>query len=254
VNWDDPRGAFLEARGDVLVPRRHAASGWGDVLNGRTLAALVAWGVERDHADADYQVARLTVDMFRAAPLVPLTVTTAAVRSGHRVRVVDVSVRSEDAELTRGSVVMLRRGEEPPGHVPAPPEWDAPRPDDLPAPTERRPPWESRRFDRSAWIREYFELVEGEPLTPLLRVALACDITNALANTGDRGLGYINADLTLYLARLPAGEWVGCEPTGHGAAAGVSFATASMYDLGGRIGHVAMSAVADPRMIRPAES
>jgi hypothetical protein len=245
----------FERRNGVVVPTWRARGPWGGILNGRNLSGLVAWAVERDHGDADYQPARLTVDMFRATPLVPLQVTTAVVRRGHRVRVIDASVRDEaDLELARGSVVQLRKGEAPPGTVWAPPEWERPVPESLPGVRlmeESGLPWDMRRSGRATWIREVYPFVGEEALTPFVRAALAADAVNGSANGGDRGLGYINADLTLYLARLPEGEWVGLEATGHGSDAGVAFGTASVYDLQGRIGHVAMSAVADLRLLAP---
>jgi acyl-CoA thioesterase len=228
------------------------------MLNGRTLAGLVAWATERDHGDEAYQPARLTVDMFRSVPVAPLAVTTTRVRDGRRVRVVDVTLRQGDVEVSRGSVVLLRRGDPPPGEVFAAPAWHAPDPDVLPT-LEGGPPWESRpvggdgrSFGRAAWVRERVPFVEGEPHTPFLRAALAADVTNLLANSGDRGLGYINADLTLYLVRPPDGEWIGCEATDHGDAAGVAFGSSSLYDRRGRIGHAALCAVADGRLVRPA--
>jgi hypothetical protein len=227
------------------------------MLNGRNLAGLVAWATERDHADGDFQPARLTVDMFRAVPLEPITATTSVVRAGHRVKVIDVSLRQGTLEVSRGSVVLLRRGESPPGSVSAAPVWDAPNPDSLPV-LEGGPPWETRpiggdgrSFGRAAWVRERSAFMEGESHSPFLRAALASDVTNLLANSGDRGLGYINADVTLYLARSPMGEWIGCEATDHGDTAGVAFGSSSLYDRDGRIGHVALCAVADARLVMP---
>jgi hypothetical protein len=227
------------------------------MLNGRNLAGMVAWATERDHGDVAYQPARLTVDMFRAVPLEPCQLVTRLVRDGHRVKVVDVSIRQGPLEVSRGSVVLLRRGDPPPGSVVAAPEWDAPDPESLPV-LDGGPPWETRpvaagaAFGRAVWARERAAFVEGEVHSPFLRAALSSDVTNLLANSGDRGLGYINADVTLYLARSPVGEWIGVEATDHGAAEGVAFGSSSLYDRDGRIGHVAMCAVADSRLVRPA--
>jgi hypothetical protein len=244
---------LFELQSGILVPTPHAQGPWGDTLGGRMLAGLVAWGVERDHGDADYQPARLTVDMFRAAPLIPLQVTTTTVRRGHRVRVFDASVHDRQGlEVVRGTVVQLRKGAVPPGTVWAPPEWTPPDPESLPRLRPRKQGWwpfDLRYGERAAWVRELRPFVAEETPTPFLRAALAADVTNGFVNGGDQGLAYINADLTLYLARLPAGEWVGLEVTGHGSDAGVAFGTASMYDLDGRIGHVAVSGVADTRLL-----
>ena len=56
---------------------------------------------------------------------------------------------------------------------------------------------------RRLWMSEVRELVEGMPLTPFARVALAADFASPFANAGDKGLGFINSDVTLYLHRLP---------------------------------------------------
>jgi hypothetical protein len=106
-----------------------------------------------------------------------------------------------------------------------------------------------RRQGRATWLRERHAFTQGEELTPFLRAALAADSVNGSANSGDHGLGYINVDLTLYLVRQPAGEWVGIEVTGHGSHAGVAFGTASVYDREGRVGQVAMCAVADTTLL-----
>ena len=98
--------AYFEVSGNELRPRAIVASVWSpEMLGGRQLAALVAWAIERDEVlEGDYQPTRLTVDMFRPGPMRPLTLATRVVRAGHRIRVVDVSVASEGAEVSRGSV------------------------------------------------------------------------------------------------------------------------------------------------------
>ncbi len=58
-------------------------------------------------------------------------------------------------------------------------------------------------------MSEVRDLVEGTPLTPFVRVAVAADFASPFANAGDHGLGYINSDVTLYLHRLPATPWIG---------------------------------------------
>jgi hypothetical protein len=58
------------------------------------------------------------------------------------------------------------------------------------------------RLARSIWSKVR-DLVEGAPLTPFVRVAVAADFASPFANAGDQGLGSINSDVTLYLHRLP---------------------------------------------------
>jgi len=245
----------FERRDGLLVPTRQARGPWGDTIGGRNLSGLVAYAVELEHGDDDYQPARLTVDMFRPVPATGgLQVKTAMVRRGYRIRVIDASLCDENGlELLRGTLVQLRRGQAPSGTVWSPPEWRGPAPESLPPfrHPENGLSWDMRRTEREAWVRELRPFVGGEMLTPFVRAALAADSANGTANSSEHGLGYINADLSMYLTRLPEGEWIGVEATGHGSDRGVAIGTTSLYDSTGRIGHVALCAVADSRLLGP---
>jgi acyl-CoA thioesterase len=103
------------------------------------------------------------------------------------------------------------------------------------------------------WLREERELVAGVPLTPFMRAAIAADLANPFANSGDRGLGYINSDVTLYLHRLPAGEWIGMEVVNHHATDGVAIGQVVLYDRAGAIGTSSVCGPAQRGMVRPAK-
>src|SRR6185312_10620771 len=98
------------------------------------------------------------------------------------------------------------------------------------------------------WMCDFRDCVEGEPLTPFVRVALAADFTSPFANSGDKGLSYINADITLYLHRLPATKWVGFEVRNHGETRGVAIGECWLYDEQGPIGTSSVAALAQKRM------
>jgi hypothetical protein len=247
--------ASFTPNGDRLVPSAWARSPWSeDMLNGHHVGGLVAWGVQRDSPEPDFQVTRLTVDMVRPVPMRPLRVLTRRVRDGRRLRAVDASVVDGDVEVARGSVLLLRRSEQPDGEPWAPEPWDVPPPEAIEGSTggamsfEIRPagPWNGRQG--RVWLRERVPFVAGEPLTPLLRAALMADFVSPLANAGADGLAFINADVTLYLARDPRGEWIGMESTGHLGGDGVGVGTAWMYDRDGRIGSCVAAALPDPRI------
>jgi hypothetical protein len=97
------------------------------------------------------------------------------------------------------------------------------------------------------WISEQRPFVEGEEISPFVRAALAADNANGCINATPIGLPYINADLTMTLARLPVGEWIGLVPISRSADAGVSVGTVDLYDQKGRVGQTAMIALADER-------
>ena len=248
--------ASFAADGDRLVPSASARSPWSDeMVNGHHVGGLVAWGVQRDSPEPDLQLSRLTVDMVRPVPMRPLRVVTHRVRDGRRLRAVDVSVQDGDVEVARGSALLLRRSEHPGGEPWAPEPWEVPPPESVEGGTggamsfeiRRIADWNGRRG--RVWLRERVEFVAGEPLTPLLRAALMADFANPLGNSGRDGLEFINADLTLYLAREPRGEWIGLESAGHLGAGGVGVGTSWMYDRDGRIGHCVAAALADLRIL-----
>src|SRR6201995_1025478 len=152
----------------------------------------------------------------------------------------------EGKSAARGTAQFLIRGENAPGKTSSPPKWDAPHPDELPPP----PPnqfggrmWKMRNVAdwfgtngarRGAWMAEIRECVEGSPLTPFTRVAMAADFVSPLANRSDNSLGYINTDVTVYLHRLPVGEWIGFEKINHHATEGARSASASCTMWRGR--------------------
>jgi acyl-CoA thioesterase len=96
-------------------------------------------------------------------------------------------------------------------------------------------------------MREVRPLIAGRELTPFQRVAVAADFASPLANSGSSGLSYINVDITLYLHRYPAGEWVGFESTDHGASDGIAMGQCRLYDERGPIGAALVAAIAQRR-------
>ncbi|KAA5827066.1 thioesterase family protein [Saccharopolyspora hirsuta] len=257
---------FFTPDGDQLVPARHADSPWSsDMMHGRLFGGLLARALEREQSDPDLQFSRLTVDLFRSAKLVPVRVETRRVRDGRRIRVADATVYAGDEPVARASAVLLRRGEQPAGTVPATSAWDAPKPDELGAPRADPsgwvPPFDVWLVDadgkptedwrasgpRRAWVRDRCDLVAGEPTSPFVRVALAGDFASPLVNFGQDGvLEFINADYTLTLSRLPRGEIIGIEATGQVSADGIAAGSCTFHDTEGPIGFSALTAVANP--------
>jgi Acyl-CoA thioesterase C-terminal domain len=104
-------------------------------------------------------------------------------------------------------------------------------------------------------MSEVRDLIEGVPWTPFSRVAVAADFASPFANAGDRGLGYINSDVTLYLHRLPVTPWIGFEVVNHGASDGIAVGECRLYDEQGAIGTSTVAALAQrkpmPRVSAP---
>ncbi len=76
-----------------------------------------------------------------------------------------------------------------------------------------------------------------------MRVATSAYLSSPVANSGGDGLDFINADITLNLARLPTSDWLGFETIFHENADGVSAASCVIHDLDGAVGLSTVSAV-----------
>jgi hypothetical protein len=250
--------AFLEYDGARFLPTTHSRGPWNpDSLHGRVIAGLLGRTFEKLYGEPSLQFARLTVDLFRLPPAAPLEVQTHLLRDGNRIRVAEGSVLAGGTEVARGRGVLLKRSQPPEGRVWQPPVWDVPLPEELTqAAGSLHGIWETRPIhggdfggvvQKRTWLRETRLLVAGEELTPFVRCAVAADYASPFANSGSAGLGYVNADITLYLHRLPAGEWLGFEVASHQSAEGIAVGETTLYDVKGPIGKSLVCAVANRR-------
>ncbi|HEY9216641.1 MAG TPA: acyl-CoA thioesterase domain-containing protein [Phenylobacterium sp.] len=255
---------FFTRDGDRFVPTTAARGPWDpNSLHGRVIIGLLAAEIERRHGEEGLIPARLTVDMYKLPDLSPIEVTTRVVRDGYRIKVIDAEFFSNGASMARATCQLLRKTANPDGNVWTPPNWDAPAPEAIEPPPERRMGmggmWAMKPISgtmgtagqKRTWMKEVRELIEGVPLTPFVRVAGAADFASPFANAGDQGLGYINTDVTLYLHRLPLSEWIGFEVINHGATDGVAVGECFLYDETGPIGSAAVCALAQKRRVGP---
>jgi hypothetical protein len=248
---------FFTRDGDAFLPNPIASGPWDpNSLHGRVIIGLLGFVIEQRHGAEHFVPARLTVDMFRLPNKAPIEIKTRIVRDGLRIRVVEAEFFSGGTSMARASCQLLRKTESPPGQVWSTPNWDAPKPSEIPAPTDPRlgmnGKWATRPIvgamgtigPRRLWMSEVRELVEGVPLTPFVRVAVSADYASPFANAGDQGLGYINSDVTIYLHRLPVTQWIGFEVVNHHATDGVAIGECWLYDEEGPIGTSTVAALA----------
>jgi hypothetical protein len=98
---------------------------------------------------------------------------------------------------------------------------------------------------KQVWIKS-FPVVQGEKPTSFQLAAMAADAVSLVTNWGDQGLEYINADLSLVMARLPVGEGVGLAAQHRVADCGIAAGAAVMFDREGSLGMVTVSTLAAP--------
>ena len=249
---------FFTRDGARYVPGSISRGPWDAAsLHGRVIIGLLGYEIERLHGDPEFMPARLTVDMYKLPDLSPIEVTTRVVREGRRIKVIDAEFFSAGQSMARATCQLLRRTENPEGRVWTPPPWGSPAPDALP-PDARGGMggmWETRPIvggwgdlgERRLWMREVRALVDDEPMTPFTRVALAADFASPFANAGEKGLAYINSDVTLYLHRLPRQDWIGFQVACHQATDGVAIGECWLHDQEGQIGTASVTALAQRR-------
>lgn len=237
-----------------FAPTELARGPWDPgAQHGGAPAALLARAVEGTESAMPMHVARLTYELLRPVPLAPLEVRTRILRPGRRVQLVEAALHAEEQEVARVTALRIRSAE-----VPAPPAAEPP-PDGGPATSApiHMPAFESgpRMFARDgmevrfargafadvgpsfAWFRLRVPLVAGEEPSPLQRLAAAGDFGNGIAAAVPWTTHvFINPDLTLYVERLPQGEWVGLDAITRTGGAGVGVSDSALFDEQGRVG------------------
>ena len=224
-------------------------------------AALLAREFERIAAPGGLILGRLTYDFVRPAPIGPIEVRAAVTRPGRRVQLLEGAISADGVEVVRARALRVRHAEA--GHDgdpdrPPPPGPDAGHPGELPGLHRPRFATDANevRFvsggfgggPGTAWFRLTRPLVAGEPATPLQRLAAAADFGAGLSGAlpRERYL-FINVDLTLYVEREPAGEWICLESATRIAGGGIGVAESVLYDERGRVGRATQALLIAPR-------
>ncbi len=254
--------ALFHPDGDRYVPTELTRGPWDpDAMHGGAPGALLARAIEAFEPGPASHVARLTIDLLRPVPLVPVEVRTRMVRPGKKVQIVEASVIAADTEVVRMTALRLREVE-----LALPDLSDGGRLEPGPTAGEHyedtgaldfghamdishaRGSFETRG-PAAVWFRLNVPVVAGEPASPLSRVAAAADFGNGISAPLDwnQGWTFINPDLTVYLHRLPEGEWVGLDAVTWPEGSGVAVAEAALHDERGRIGRSVQSLLLDRR-------
>ena len=98
------------------------------------------------------------------------------------------------------------------------------------------------------WYRVDRPLVEGSPVSQAMRAVVAADFCNGTSAALDfRDWTFLNADLTVSLARQPIGEWILVDAESLIGPDGAGLAMARLADRHGYFGRVAQSLVVEKR-------
>ncbi len=262
----DPLFTF---EGECFVPTNRSRGPWSpDALHGSPVAALITYCVERRLGElvgerngkgggegeqtGSLRVARQTIELFRPVPFARLDVAIEPVRIGRRIAVFQTLIHAEGKLLTQASTLCLRAGSqlgsvgaefasEPPGApeeaTPSLVERAGNRWTSYPGTLEMRhavPPGGSE--PPVVWIRADAPVLADAPFTSTVRAASIADFVSPFANMQPGRSGYVNADITLHLNRVPEGEWHYVRIVSRGASDGIATAQAVLGDRRGAYG------------------
>jgi hypothetical protein len=271
--------------GSVAHAQPGASGPWDPSMqHGGAPASLIAWALERmptrattardggstGNAWSDcqpMQVTRMTFDFLRPIPVAPLEIKIDVLREGRKIQVCNVTLLHEGVACVRASALKIRQGDV---QLPADIERLANERIDLPGPdagTEERAIVTEGRdsfsngvtlrtvrgsFDSpgpaAIWFRAHRPIIAGEAITPLMRAAMTGDFCNGTSSVLEFDKWtFINADLTISLARMPVGEWILLDAQTWLGDRGAGLAFAKLGDERGYFGRAIQSLVIEPR-------
>lgn len=254
-----------ERDGSVFVPTEWAGSPWSDRnQHGGPVNALFAKAAEDAARETNLRVVRLTVDLFRPVPRVPLALEWRFVRKGRRIARVEAELCPPGGgdRISCASALLLRPSSDLPrnwGHAPAAPPMglDGTEPVEFmpKAMREQFPPGFHWSFEvrmgadehgPAAWITTPLDLLPGTPMTPLQRCAAVADLTFGLSgrsllrqrivDVDAWRVPMINTDTTIYWERPPVGNWFGFRHALLTDHEGIGLAEVDLADRDGRLG------------------
>ena len=262
------KDALYHREGELYVPTERTNSPWDSrLLHGGAIAGIMAHVIDRHEPDPEWRILRLTHDLCRPAPRVPLTIVTETLRAGQRIQLIQARMLADSQEVARSTALRGRvQPVELPDHavvtggVPEGPEGLAPegflggrgqpgkRPPGLNAAIEmRRVSGFAFKGEGTAWLRIDADVVAGEPTTAISYMGMMSDFGNGIGQLYLGGkMGCINADIDLHLNRYPDGEWICLESRTHMEPTGLGTTHTRLYDTRGPIGRVDQCLVLRP--------
>jgi acyl-Coa thioesterase superfamily protein/acyl-CoA thioesterase superfamily protein len=260
---DLPVNAIFRIEGNRVITSPRAGGPWDPrAQHGSPPAALVAWIAETMPAPAPMHVARLTIDLMQPVPVAPLTFESEVIKEGRKIQLCAIRLFADGAEVVRASVLKIRSRATDIPDVAATPALDVAGPDQCAEDvgdhaanaflgTMSMRPAFGRFIEQgraAVWFRANVPLIEGEPLSPLLRAVIASDFCNGTAPMLDFSKWtFINADLTVSLARQPVGDWILVNAESFCGPDGAGLSMARLADARGYFGRAIQSLVVEPR-------
>jgi hypothetical protein len=254
---------IFRVEGNLVEVSDNAAGPWdASMQHGSAPASLVGWAAEQIPPKSPMRIVRASIDLMRPVPLTDLDLQTEVLREGRKIQLCAVRLRAGDAVVAAATVLKVRREAVPLpddiGDLPI----DLPLPETLPpepAPFSASPcvSGMSLRAARGAfgvrgpaaiWYRVDWPLVDGHAVSQAMRAVVAADFCNGTSSALDfHAYTFLNADLTVNMAREPVGEWILLDADSWIGPDGAGLAMARLADERGYFGRAVQSLVIEKR-------
>jgi hypothetical protein len=255
--------AVYRVDGNRVEVSNNAAGPWDPSMqHGSAPSGLAVWAAEAIPTPVPMRIARVTIDLMRPVPLQPLTLEREILRQGRKIQLCEVRIQADGVVVATASVLKIK------AQTLALPDDIADLPVELPGPEQSRP--DPAQFSSSAfvtgmsvrsargkfgekgpgaiWYRVDRPLVEGCGVSQAMRAVISADFCNGTSAALDfREWTFINADLTVSMAREPVGEWVLLDADCWIGSDGAGLAMARLADTRGYFGRAAQSLVIEKR-------
>lgn len=247
--------------GPRMLPSDLASGPWNpNHQHGGPVSALLTRALESLDSPQPMRLARISVEMFRGVPLLPIRVESKITRAGRRVQGVEASLFDGDVEVARATGLRMRIDSDlaelgsAPGRDPATGEPPIERPKIRGSFEGPAMPGFIRAVDIAAgaatacgvpanvWTRLRCRFMEGEETAPIVRLAALVDIASGTGNPIDYSkFTSINPDLSIHVLREPRSDWLALRATTLRSDDGMAQSFAAVYDLEGPVAHVQAS-------------
>jgi hypothetical protein len=255
--------AIYRVEGNRVTTSPNAAGPWDPGMqHGSAPASLVVSAAEAIATPVPMRIARVTVDLMRPVPIAPLTLETEVLREGRKIQLCAVRLSAGGIAVVNATVlkVKLQAAALPPEAVV--PAVTLPGPDQA---REEQPSFSSSPFvagvsmraalgrfgvpgPGAIWYRVDRPIVEGAAVSQAMRAVVAADFCNGTSAVLDfRQWTFLNADLTVSMAREPVGEWILLDAESWIGPDGAGLAMARLADERGYFGRAVQSLVIEKR-------
>jgi Thioesterase-like superfamily len=253
--------AIYRVDGGRVSVSPNAAGPWDPTMqHGSAPAALMVWAAEAIPAPLPMRIARVTIDLMRPVPLAPLTIETEVLRQGRKIQLCAVRLLANDIVVASAGILKVRVAphslppdiaDRPIGHPG--PDASFPEPADYCSFVKGMSVRSARsRFGvlgpGAIWYRCEWPMIEGNALSQAMRAVIAADFCNGTAPALDfQAWTFLNADLTVNMAREPVGEWILLDGESWIGPDGAGLAMARLADERGSFGRAVQSLVIEKR-------